>query len=169
MQLNQSDQPLERIDHSRSRGRVRTRAQSRTLERAMTLPNIPESISLDQQEAEQTYRSQALPYQLRRNRAPRYRRGTCGSRNCSCVKLVEVRTPDKRLAPGADAPAQDLVDTEVSETIHNIKSCYSSQTPGDPIGTSYSDNGREDLLKHWTRRGPFIGNHLEGNAWNITY
>ena len=30
-----------------SRNRVRTRAQSRTLERAMTLPNIPESMSLN--------------------------------------------------------------------------------------------------------------------------
>ena len=40
---------------------MRTRTRSRTLERAMTLPNIPESISLDQQGAEQTTPSQAPP------------------------------------------------------------------------------------------------------------
>ena len=38
---------------------MRTRARSRTLERAMTLPNIPESISPDQQGAEQISPSQA--------------------------------------------------------------------------------------------------------------
>ena len=35
--------------YTRPRGRVRTRARSRTLERAMTLPNIPRSMSPDQQ------------------------------------------------------------------------------------------------------------------------
>ena len=50
---------------------MRTRAWSRTLERGMTLPNLPESMSPDQQGAEQTSLSQAPPYQLRRNRAPR--------------------------------------------------------------------------------------------------
>ena len=62
---------------------MRTRAPSRTLELAMILPNIPESMSLDQQDAEQPITSQALPYQLRRNGAPRYRCGTRGSSNCS--------------------------------------------------------------------------------------
>ena len=112
--------------YTRSRGRVRTRAQSQTLERAMTLPNIAESISPEQREAEQPTPSQAPPYQLRRNRAPRYRCGTCGSRNCSCVNLVEVRTPDKRLARGVDAPALDLADTEIFEDHiqHTIRSIH---------------------------------------------
>ena len=112
--------------YTRARGRVRARAQSQTLERAMTLPNIAESISPEQREAEQPTPSQAPPYQLRRNRAPRYRCGTCGSRNCSCVNLVEVRTPDKRLARGADAPALDLADTEIFEDHiqHTIRSIH---------------------------------------------
>ena len=38
--------------YTRSRGRLRTRAQSQTLERAMTLPNIAESLSSEQPEAE---------------------------------------------------------------------------------------------------------------------
>ena len=84
----------------------------------MTLPKIPESMSLDQQYAEQTPPSQAPPYQLRPDRAPQYRCGTSGTLNCSCVNLVEVRTPDKLLARGADAPAQDLVDTEKSDDYH---------------------------------------------------
>ena len=77
---------------------MRTRARSRTLERVMTLPNIPDTMLPDQQGAEQTSPSQAPPYQLRRNRAPRYRCGTCGSRDCSGVNLVEVITPDKLCA-----------------------------------------------------------------------
>ena len=112
--------------YTRARGRVRARAQSQTLARAMTLPNIAESISPEQREAEQPTPSQAPPYQLRRNRAPRYRCGTCGSRNCSCVNLVEVRTPDKRLARGVDAPALDLADTEIFEDHiqHTIRSIH---------------------------------------------
>ena len=110
--------------YTRSRGRVRTRAQSQTLERAMTLPNIAESISPEQREAEQPTPSQALPYQLRRNRAPRYRCGTCGSRNCSCLNLIRGRPPDKRLARGVDAPATDSADTEAIEDHmqHTIRS-----------------------------------------------
>ena len=80
----------------------------------MTLPNIAERMSLDQQDAEQTSPSQAPPYQVRRNRAPKFRFGTCGSRNCNCVNLVEGRTPDKRLARGTGA-AQDVVDRETSD------------------------------------------------------
>ena len=110
--------------YTRSRGRVRTRAQSQTLERAMTLPNIAESISPEQREAEQPTPSQAPPYQLRRNRAPRYRCGTCGSRNCSCLNLIRGRPPDKRLARGVDAPATDSADTEAIEDHmqHTIRS-----------------------------------------------
>ena len=77
----------------------------------MTLPSIPESRSLDQQDTEQT---PLQSYQLRRNRARQYRCGTCGSRNCSCLNLVEVRRPRARLARGADALVQDSVDTETS-------------------------------------------------------
>ena len=110
--------------YTRSRGRVRTRAQSQTLERAMTLPNIAESISPEQREAEQPTPSQAPPYQLRHNRAPRYRCGTCGSRNCSCLNLIRGRPPDKRLARGVDAPATDSADTEAIEDHmqHTIRS-----------------------------------------------
>ena len=110
--------------YTRSRGRVRTRAQSQTLERAMTLPNIAESISQEQREAEQPTPSQAPPYQLRRNRAPRYRCGTCGSRNCSCLNRIRGRPPDKRLARGVDAPATDSADTEAIEDHmqHTIRS-----------------------------------------------
>ena len=110
--------------YTRSRGRVRTRAQSQTLERALTLPNIAESISPEQREAEQPTPSQAPPYQLRRNRAPRYRCGTCGSRNCSCLNLIRGRPPDKRLARGVDAPATDSADTEAIEDHmqHTIRS-----------------------------------------------
>ena len=110
--------------YTRSRGRVRTRAQSQTLERALTLPNIAESISPEQREAEQPTPSQAPPYQLRRNRAPRYRCGTCGSRNCSCLNLIRRRPPDKRLARGVDAPATDSADTEAIEDHmqHTIRS-----------------------------------------------
>ena len=78
----------------------------------MTLPNLPKSMSLDPRDVEQTPPSQAPPHQLRRNRAPRFRCGTCGSRNCSCLNLVEERTRNKRLAWGADAPVPDLVDKE---------------------------------------------------------
>ena len=101
--------------YTRPRGRMRPRAQSRAVERAMTLPNIPKSTSPDQQGAEQISPSRAPPYQLRRSRPPRYRRGNRGSRNCSCVNLIEVKTPGKRLARGADPPAHDLAYTETSE------------------------------------------------------
>ena len=92
----------------------------------MTLPNIAESTSPEQRQAEQSNPPRAAPYQLRRNRAPRYRCGTCGSRNCSCVNLVEVKTPDKRLARGVDAPALDLADTEIFEDHiqHTIRSIH---------------------------------------------
>ena len=101
--------------YTRSRGRLRTRAQSQTLERAMTLPNIAESLSSEQSEAEQTTTSRAPPYLLRRNRTPRYRCGTCGSRNCSCVNLISGKPPNKRLARGVDAPAPDTAVTETTE------------------------------------------------------
>ena len=39
---------------------------------------------------------------------PRYKCGTCGSCNCSCVQLVTNEPPDNQLARGAVIPAQDL-------------------------------------------------------------
>ena len=111
--------------YTRSRGRLRIRAQSQTLERAMTLPNIAESLSSEQPEAEQTTTSRAPPYLLRRNRTPRYRCGTCGSRNCSCVNLISGKPQNKRLARGVDAPAPDTAATETTEDhmqyIRNIR------------------------------------------------
>ena len=101
--------------YTRSRGRLRIRAQSQTLERAMTLPNIAESLSSEQPEAEQTTTSRAPPYLLRRNRTPRYRCGTCGSRNCSCVNLISGKPQNKRLARGVDAPAPDTAVTETTD------------------------------------------------------
>ena len=124
--VTSSSQALKRTSrpYTRSRGRVRIRAQSRTLERAMTLPNIAESTSPEQQQAEQLNPPRAAPYQLRRNRVPRYRCGTCGSRNCSCVNLIKGRPPDQRLARGEDASAPALADTETFEdhAQHTIRS-----------------------------------------------
>ena len=124
--VTSSSQALTRTSrpYTRSRGRVRIRAQSRTLERAMTLPNIAESTSPEQRQAEQLNPPRAAPYQLRRNRVPRYRCGTCGSRNCSCVNLIKGRPPDQRLARGDDASAPALADTETFEdhAQHTIRS-----------------------------------------------
>ena len=124
--VTSSSQALTRTSrpYTRSRGRVRIRAQSRTLERAMTLPNIAESTSPEQRQAEQLNPPRAAPYQLRRNRVPRYRCGTCGSRNCSCVNLIKGRPPDQRLARGEDASAPALADTETFEdhAQHTIRS-----------------------------------------------
>ena len=74
----------------------------------MTLPRIPESQSPNQQDAELATSSQAPRYQLRTNRAPRYKCGTCGLRNCSCVQRVISKPPDHRLARGAAIPAREL-------------------------------------------------------------
>ena len=80
-------------------------------------------MSLDQQAAEQAASSRPLPYQLSTDRAPGCGCGTGGSRNCICVILVEARTPGKRLAREADAPAKDLVDmNRVDHPQHEIHS-----------------------------------------------
>ena len=76
------------------RTRVSTRAPPRTLDRARTLPEISEDLSPDQPGTEKGIFSQAPCYQLRANRAPRYRCGTCGSRNCSCVQLMANEPPN---------------------------------------------------------------------------
>ena len=112
---------------TRSRGRTETRAQSQTLERAMTLPNIAESMSPEEREAQPPTPSRATTYQLRRNRTPRCRCGTCGSLNCSCVNLIKRKPPDDRLARGVDALAQTLADTDTSED-HEHHTIWAIQT-----------------------------------------
>ena len=91
------------------RTRVSTRAPPRKLDRAMTLPEIPETQSPpENQNSELGPSSQTLRYQLRANRAPRYKCGTCGSRNCSCVNRLACDSPDHRLARGAVIPVREL-------------------------------------------------------------
>ena len=55
--------------YTRSRGRIRTGAQSRTLERAMTLPNIAESMSPEQRETEQPSFSHLISYNVTEHHA----------------------------------------------------------------------------------------------------
>ena len=86
------------------RTRCSSRTAPRTLDRAMTLPQIPESSSPAQSPQLDDNSRQAPRYQLRTNRAPKYKCGTCGSRNCSCVQLVTTETPKQRLARGAAIP-----------------------------------------------------------------
>ena len=86
------------------RTRFSSRTAPRTLDRAMTLPHIPESSSPAQSPQRDDNSRQAPRYQLRTNRAPKYKGGTCGSRNCSCVQLVTTETPRQRLARGAAIP-----------------------------------------------------------------
>ena len=112
---------------TRSRGRTETRVQSQTLERAMTLPDIAESISPEEREVQPTTPSQAPPYQLRRNRAPRYRCGTCGSRYCSCVNLIERKPPDDQLARGVDALTPILAEENTFED-HEQRTIWAIQT-----------------------------------------
>ena len=65
------------------RTRVSTRAPPRTLDRAKTPREISENLSPDRPGTEEETSSQVPRYQLRANRAPRFKCGTCGSRNCS--------------------------------------------------------------------------------------
>ena len=67
------------------RTRFSTRAPPGTHDRAMRLPEIPESQPPTQSGSREKTSTQEPRYQLRANRAPRYKCGTCGSRNCSCV------------------------------------------------------------------------------------
>ena len=75
------------------RNRTSTRDLLKTLEQAMTLPDIPKSQSSNPQHVEQATSSQAQRYRLRANRAP-----VIGSRNFNCVSLVASETPVHRLA-----------------------------------------------------------------------
>ena len=74
----------------------------------MTLPEKAESQTPERTDTALGPSSQVTCYQLRANRAPRYKCGTCGSRNCSYVKRLISEPPDQRLARGADIPAREL-------------------------------------------------------------
>ena len=80
-----------------SRTRFSTRAPPRIHDRAMTLPEVPESPDPTQPNTLDAASRRAPRYQLRANRAPRYRCGTCGSRDCSCTQLVTTEPPNLQL------------------------------------------------------------------------
>ena len=68
------------------RTRFPTRAPPGAHDRAMTLPEILENPSRIQSDSRgDTTSTRALRYQLRANRAPRYKCETCGPCNCTCV------------------------------------------------------------------------------------
>ena len=90
------------------RTRFSTRAQPGTHDRAMKLPEILESPSSTQSGSRGNVSTQAPRYQLRANGAPRYKCGTCGSRNCTCVRQIIIEPPNLRLARGAVIPACEL-------------------------------------------------------------
>ena len=89
--------------------RSSSRTAPRTLDRAMTLPQIPESSTSTQSNQLDDTSRQAPRYQLRANRPPKYRCGTCGSRNCSCIQLVTTEPPNQRLARGAAIPTCETI------------------------------------------------------------
>ena len=74
----------------------------------MTLPEILESPSFTQSGSRGNVSTQAPRYQLRANRALRYKCGTCGSCNCTCVRQIIIEPPNFRLARGAVIPACEL-------------------------------------------------------------
>ena len=74
----------------------------------MTLPQIPESSTSTQSNQLDDISRQAPRYQLRANRAPKFRCGTCGSRDCSCIQLVTTEPPNQRLVRGAAIPACEI-------------------------------------------------------------
>ena len=80
------------------RTRFSTRAPPGTHDRAMTLPEAPESQSPARSDSRENTSPQVPRYQLRANRAPRYKCGTCGSRNCTCAHQIIIEPPDLRLA-----------------------------------------------------------------------
>ena len=91
------------------RTRFSSMTAPRTLDRAMTLPQIPESSTLTQSNQLDDTSRQAPRCQLRANRAPKYRCGTCGSRDCRCIQLVTTEPPTQRLARGATIPACEII------------------------------------------------------------
>ena len=90
------------------RTRFSTRGPTGTHDRAMTLPEISVNQALTQSGSRENTSTQEPRYQLRANRAPRYKCGTCGSRNCSCVHQITTEPPDLRLARGATIPTCEL-------------------------------------------------------------
>ena len=88
--------------------RFSTRAPPGTNDRAMTLPEILESQSSTQSGSREDTLTQALRYQLRANRAPRYKCGTCVSRNCNCFHQITIEPPDLQLAWRMAIPACEL-------------------------------------------------------------
>ena len=102
-----SRRPITRLRRG-PRTRLSTRAPLRIHDRAMTLPEIPESPNPTQPNILDDASRRAPRYQLRANRASRYRCGTCGSRDCSCIQLVTTEPPNLRLARGEAIPARKL-------------------------------------------------------------
>ena len=90
------------------RTRISTRAPPGTHDRAMTLPETLESQSPAHSDSRENTSPQVPRYQLRTNRAPRYKCGTCGSRNCTCAHQIIIEPPDLRLARGAPIPTCEL-------------------------------------------------------------
>ena len=90
------------------RTRFSTIAPPGTHDRAMTLPEIPESQPPTQSDSHENTSTQEPRYQIRTNRTPRYKCGTCGSRNCSSVHQITIEPPDLRLARGAAIPTCEL-------------------------------------------------------------
>ena len=74
----------------------------------MKLPEILESPSSTQSSSCGNVSTQAPRYQLRANRAQRYKCGTCGSRNCICIRQIIIEPPNLRLARGAVIPTCEL-------------------------------------------------------------
>ena len=73
-----------------------------------TLPEAPESQSPARSDSRESTSQQVPRYQLRANRAPRYKCGTCGSRNCTCAHQIIIKPPDLRLDRGAVIPTCEL-------------------------------------------------------------
>ena len=90
------------------RTRLSTRALPGTHDRAMTLLEAPESQSPARSNSRENTSQQVPRYQLQANRAPRYKCGTCGSRNCTCAHQIIIEPPDLRLARGAVIPTCEL-------------------------------------------------------------
>ena len=74
----------------------------------MTLPEAPEIQSPAHSDSRENSSQQVPRYQLRANRAPRYKCGTCCSGNCTCANQIIIETPDLRLAQRAMIPTCEL-------------------------------------------------------------
>ena len=74
----------------------------------MTLPQALENQPPARPYSRENTSPQVPRYQLRTNQAPRYKCGTCGSRNCTCTHQIIIEPPDLRLARGAVIPTCEL-------------------------------------------------------------